>query len=376
MHDPQIVVSYAGIRLLFTAPDEVTAAVQRELEPFFTFGEPGGDSRPYLGALRIHLSSFPAHQRPAGGGSDVVVDTSLYKHLASTGARWGDESRYVIHIRVSDTWVAFDKPSRQMDLYHADPRACVLETVRLVKGVFMPALERSGAVQLHGSAVVSHEECVLILGDMWHGKTTLLLELLSQFNVAQLSCDTVTLSTGGNGATIVTGWPSPFSVSHGTMADFPELYPSFPADRRAVGYARLWEEGRKEILTSSDVVERFGTHLEPRCARLAICLLVRFAPGEPTRIEPVTTAEALEAFLQTVYLGSRDPIYHNWHQFLVCDPDSIDTSISAWAQRLAAIDTYRMTWAPSAVSLMKRIPRLARAHKHLSQLLDAAEGSR
>lgn len=368
--DQPDVLSYAGVRLSFAAPADVRAAVRRELEPFFVFEAPALDGRaPPIGELRIHLAPFPDGQRPAGTGSEVVVDTSLYTHLASNAERWGDDSRYVMYVRVTGTWVAFDKPAGRIDLYQPDLAACVLETVRLVKGLFMPALERAGAIQLHGSAVVSDEGCILILGDMWQGKTTLLLEMLSQFNVAQLSCDTVTLSIDAGGATCVTGWPSPFSVSHGAMADFPQLYPRFPENRRGVGYARLWEEGRKEVLTSSEVVERFGTRLEPRSTRMATCLLVRFAPGEPTSIEPVPDPDALEAFLQTVYLGSRDPIYHNWHQFIVCDSPSIDTSIATWARRLASIDTYRLTWAPSAVSLMKRIPVLAKSHKHLSALL-------
>lgn len=367
-------VSYAGIRLLFMAPPEVATAVRRDLEPFFVFDSGESDPRACFGAVTVHVRPFPAPLRPDGAGSPVVVDTSLYKHLASTGERWGDESRYTIHIHVSDAWVQFDKTTRQVDLYHADPRICALETVRLVKGLFMPALERAGAVQLHGSAVVGRDGCILILGDMWHGKTTLLLEMLSQFEVAQLSCDTVVLSTDGHGETLVSGWPSPFSVSHGTMADFPELYPWFPASRRSVPYGRLWEERRKEVLTSSDVVERFGTHLEPRCSRIALCLLVRFAPLEPTNIEAITSAEALESFLRAVYLGSRDPIYHNWHQFLACDAAAIDNSIARWARRLATTETYRLTWAPSAVSLMKRVPRLARLHKQLAGLLDVPEG--
>jgi hypothetical protein len=55
-----------------------------------------------------------------------------------------------------------------------------------------------------------------------------------------------------------------------------------------------------------------------------------------------------------VCLGSHDPIYHNWHRLIICPEERLDASIDEWAHRLLeTTEVYRMTWAPSAVSLMK-----------------------
>jgi hypothetical protein len=192
---------------------------------------------------------------------------------------------------------------------------------------------------------------------------------LSEFDVAQLSCDTVVLSNGAQGVEI-SGWPSPFSVSHGTQSDFPQLYPWFPQSRRSVEYGRLWEERQKSVLSSADVVAAFGTRLEPKCERLGACFLAEFAPDKPTTLERVRDASEIEAFLHRVCLGSRDPIYLNWHGFVTCDAATIDGSLRAWAAWLSTRETYRLTWAPSAVSLMKRVRRVGRLHRDLRRLLE------
>jgi thymidine kinase len=60
--------------------------------------------------------------------------------------------------------------------------------------------------------VVVDGQAILILGDMWQGKTTLLLEMLDQFDVKQLSCDTVVLTPtradGGDAKEVAAdSWP-------------------------------------------------------------------------------------------------------------------------------------------------------------------------
>jgi hypothetical protein len=72
-----------------------------------------------------------------------------------------------------------------------------------------------------------------------------------------------------------------------------------------------------------------------------------------------------------VYLGSRDPIYHNWHGYIEVADSTIDQNIQQMARRLfACCDVHTLTWAPSAVSLLKRVAPLGRVHKDLSRVLD------
>jgi hypothetical protein len=68
-----------------------------------------------------------------------------------------------------------------------------------------------------------------------------------------------------------------------------------------------------------------------------------------------------------MYLGSRDPIYHNWHRWLTASDELLEANITTTAERLASsVPIYRMVWAPGPRSLLKRVPALARAHPVLS----------
>lgn len=369
-------VRFAGLMVRLHADDEMCEAIETQLDPFFEIvGAAPSEELPLLD-FRVVPAGLPDGLAAATAdvGEKIVVDTSLYKHLASEGRRWACQNGYLVRIDATASVFHFEAEARRVTLYQPDRRRRLLDAVRTIKGLFTPAVERAGGVQLHSSGVVIDDDAVLLVGDMWQGKTTLLLEMLEGFNVRQLSCDTVVLmpETGGGGPTVF-GWPSPFSVSHGTLADHPPLFEFFPAERREIPYQRLWAEGKKAVLTSQQVVGRYGTTIEPHARRVAVCLIVRFEPDAPTRLEPVTGADGLAAHLRTVYLGSRDPIYHNWHRYLVCDDATIERNIQRAAARLldqAAV--YTLTWAPSAVSFMKRIPLLARAHKHLGALLVAA----
>jgi hypothetical protein len=228
-----------------------------------------------------------------------------------------------------------------------------------------------GGVQLHSAAVTLEDgRGVLLLGDMWQGKTTLLLELLAGFRVNQLSCDTVVLLPEAGAGLSAHGWPSPFSVSHGSLSDHPELAVFFPESRRSVRYDELWREGKKTVLSSEQVALQLGTRITPGTQALAHCIIARFRPDEPTGLTSVSDPAELVGLLRAVYLGSRDPIYHNWHRYVVADEELIERNIEVTSARLLrACPVTVLTWAPSATSLLKRIPELGRAHKHLGRLL-------
>jgi hypothetical protein len=121
------------------------------------------------------------------------------------------------------------------------------------------------------------------------------------------------------------------------------------------------------------VVNHFGRAINPAARDIARCIFIRFAPAEATGIRPVSDVAEVRQILQTVYLGSRDPIYHNWHGYVTADEQTIEKNIDRVAQLLVATAPLSlMTWAPSAESLFKTLPELARAHNHLGQLLRPA----
>lgn len=352
-----------GVAVELEGPDDVLEAIAGETAPFFE--RVAAQAAPAL-RLAIRLAALDGERRAAldGPSSTVAVDTSLYRHLASSGTRWELAGGWAVRIDATGT-VCWFRAGEGATLWQPDRALAIRDAVRLVKSILTVAAERAGAVQLHSSAVVAPDGAVLLIGDMWQGKTTLLLELLAEFDVDQLSCDTVVVRADDTG-TRVWGWPSPFSLSHGTLVDHAELAPLLPPERDGVPYDTLWREAKKAVLTSSEVVERFGASLVPRADRIAACILIQFAPEAHTRIERVASADELRAALRQMYLGSRDPIYHNWHRWLTADDALLDGNVARVAQRLfETVEIHRMVWAPGPRSLLKRVPALARAHEVL-----------
>ncbi len=364
---------YADSKVNVQAPAEVLKVVAAQLLPFFSVTD--GRAQNSFVDVQMLTEAVPAAlsslllQHPR----IVKVDTSLYKHLASEGERWDLDGAHLIRISLTGTNVLIDRVGRKIIVYQSDFELLTRDATRLLKGLLTVALEVGGGIQLHASGVVADGKGVLLIGDMWQGKTTLLLELLREFNVSQLSCDTIALLHEPHSPTnvLACGWPSPFSVSHGTLADNPALYEFFPTERRSVAYDTLWTEGKKAVLTSDQVVKRLGTYISPAVRGVDTCLIVRFRPDEPIGVRRVERQEDFEDHLRAAYLGSRDPIYHNWHGFIEVADSTIDKNIQQMARHLfTCCDVLTMTWAPSAVSLLKRVLPLGRVHKDLSQLLN------
>ena len=362
--------SIGCLALTLDLPAAVLEPLRDELEPFIAVRDNAPQAEPLL-ALALRAEPAAATWREVADGERVVVDTSTYVHLASQGLRFPVEGGYVLRIDLTATYVFFDGSARRAVLYQPELDLLARDAARLIKSILIVLIEAHGGIQLHASGVTLDDgRAVLLLGDTRQGKTTLLLELLSGFRVQQLSCDAVVLLPDGERSVTVHGWPSPFSVSHGTLSDHPELAAFFPEDRRGVRYDTLWREGRKSILTSAQVVTTFGRRIEPIAKRIAHVVVVRFRPEEPTGLRPLTSPAEFAGALRSLSLGTRDPIYYNWHGYVVADEAAIERNINLLTTRLlATVPVTVMTWAPSAASLFKRIPELGRAHERLGDLL-------
>ena len=360
-------IGYMDLAATVTAPTEVIECCRTAMAPFFETADRSGGVDSFVD-ISVMPTAFDGC--PENPGATVRVDSSRYAHLTSDGMVWNlDAERWLARIDSTGSWFRFDSAKKKIEMFQPDSDRSLIDLQRLLKNLFTTALEQADYVQLHSSGVVMGEQGILILGDMWQGKTTLLMELLSGFDTRQLSCDTIVIGHRANGVLEARGWPSPFSISHGTMADHPELYRHFPAERKTVDYSMLWKENRKAVLASEEVCALFNTTVEPKCVDVALVLLSRFNRNGPIGVEPVSDAKELQNFMRTVYLGSRDPIYHNWHGYHRIDDATIERNIATAAQALFdRADVVTMTWAPSAESLMKSIPLLGRRHNDLGRL--------
>lgn len=363
-------VSYAGLFINLTAPAELVEGVGSDLNPFFQLLDPIPHAE-VVADLKIS-PDYPTLKQDwvTLPQTAIDVDTSLYPHLASRGIRYRGSGAHAVCIEATGSFFVFENSVRKIEGFQSDPALARRDCVRLIKGLFTQAIERAGGLQLHSSSVVIDGEAILIIGDMWQGKTTLLLELMSSFEVAQMSCDTTVLRIDERGRLRAFGWPSPFSVSHGTMADHPLLYGFFPEERRSVPYGDLWAQGKKSVLTSEQVVRAMGSKVVPTAEGIRLCLVSRFRPAGPIGVQSIDSVEEFRQYLRAMYLGSRDPIYHNWHGFIEVDAVAIEENITHMADRLAtSCDIRCMTWGPSAESMLSTLPALAPSHRHLGPLL-------
>jgi hypothetical protein len=299
--------------------------------------------------------------RLEGEGSVVTVDASLYKETSSRGFRFKGRRGYAIFVEKTRSVCLFRPDAGAIHVLNEDEDALARDTVRLVKSLVSLDAERRGHIILHASgAVLGGRQGVLFLGDSRNGKTTILLEVLDRFDAAMLSCDTSVLRLE-EGRLVARGWPSNFSASIGTVFDYEGLSPLVPKDKRGLSYREAWDIFDKHVLDTMDVITCLGCSVVPEHpVHVLVCL--RFDPSARTAIAPIGDCAAIQEWLTRVYLGSRDPLYPNWHGFWSVDDRGIDESIATFAERIAnsGIRVYQMDWAPGPEALLRRVDELDR----------------
>jgi hypothetical protein len=366
---------YSDASIELDGPDGVLEAVERTLAPFFCLTDSPA-SLP-LGQLVLRCADAPAEivaSLAAATADRIEVDTSLYQHLRSSGRSSRTGSHHFSRIDATGTIceVCPRVTAPSALLYQSDSEKLVLDTGRFLKGAFTYGLETHGRGQFHSAAVATRDGAILVMGDMWQGKTTLVLEMLANLDCALLAWDTLVVGCGSGVHDFATccGWPSPFSVSHGTLADQAALHRYFPDDRRDVRYQDLWREGKKSRLTAQDVAAAYAVDIVRQPVAINTVFFVRFAPTAATGLFRLEGAEDIRTHLARVYLGSRDPIYHNWHKFYEVGPPQIETILGCVAENLAeTAQCFEMVWAPSAISIMSHVDSFVRSRKHVGTLL-------
>ena len=116
---------YDTIALELAAPEAVLAEVTGALHPFFVSADSPVE---VLASVTAHASPPPASLAPVGDGETVAVDTSLYKHLASSGLRWETEDEIGVG-RSGRKWCASTRFGR-VDLWQPTPARLAIELQR------------------------------------------------------------------------------------------------------------------------------------------------------------------------------------------------------------------------------------------------------
>lgn len=214
-------------------------------------------------------------------GYEVVVDTSLYVELQSKGKRLDVEDGYLIVIEKTKSLFVFSNSKKEAYILNSDQGLLSRDLGRFLKGIISIKCEQQGYIMLHASGIVlENGDTVLFLADSRNGKTSILLEALTKFNAKMLSCDTSILKIEGQ-QIIARGWPSNFSVSIGTMHDYPVLFDFIPQDKRNITYNHAWDIFDKYVLKTAQVIDGLKSEIiTQNPIKALVCL--NFSPDSIT----------------------------------------------------------------------------------------------
>lgn len=175
----------------------------------------------------------------AGARSGFAQDAEPYP---LTPWRSADETTELLHDAQVPAFHAVDRPHRTVTVI-APKRgfASRLALLRVVRELAMDRVVADGAVLVHGAALATTAGVVVIAAPKRHGKTTLLLSLLTQTAAAYVSNDRCLLRAGADAATI-RGLPTIVSITRDGLTRFPAVRdrllaarPDLAGDRPSIG---------------------------------------------------------------------------------------------------------------------------------------------
>lgn len=358
----QVVLTYHDCRLAVRAPRGLAASVAQVLSPFVTVADgPGAD--PVEVTVEVTVGSRQAAAAVAdsvrANGSRIPIDASLYP-TNTDGLRLQDAAGTVILIEATGTMCWFAARSTVVRIHAVDRETAQADLARVVKNLFTSWGERAGGILLHASAVLVDGQGIMLPADSRNGKTSLLLELLTGTECEMVSCDTVLLQID-DGSARLAGWPSNFSVSVGTVYDFPALVPLLASSFQGLSYSQAWQHYPKEVLSTHEVLDRIGAKVST-AAPLAATVFAAFDPAGTTSLVPLGDREQVRSRLRPVTLGSLDPLYPNWLGYWQTPEEVLAERIAQVAAWMCARgQTYQLTWAPGPMQLLRHVPLVDQA---------------
>lgn len=355
--------SYTGDKFTINTNCEAVLSSLDKLKPFIYSVDDTSDKTlltlyTYQATISDDLVEFVKNN-----GRKVKVDTSLYVNLCSDGLRYDADSFYIVYIEKTKSLFVFKKNVNVIYLINNEISSLCLDTARIIKSLISIQEELNNKLMLHASGVIIEKNKGLLLcGDSRNGKTSILLELISKFKTDVLSCDTSIVSKKDNGIT-ARGWPSNFSVSTGTMFDYECLAPLIPDDRKNLTYRQAWEIYDKYVVDTFDVVRNAKTKIIPE-VNVDIIIFLKFNPAGPIGINKITDFDIIHQWIKKVYLGSRDELYPNWHEYWITPDNTIDENIKSMVNHILnnKIEIYEMNWAPGPEQLLRNIDLLDKSH--------------
>ena len=351
------------VRLRATADPEDLAYIRAFTDAY----EP--DERSNAARPHVEVSAVRA-ERPGGlveaDGRDVWVHRSKHpywnvrgRRIAPACVRW--LNRPVVSVRDGE------RSGRVITAPDAAAAMTGEAAWHVCRSLALYARDARAGKLLHASAVALGGRCLLFVGRVSAGKTTLMTEAVLRHGAVPVANDRVLLAADGSR---VVSWPSYASFTEGTLLDYDPLARAahdyeegrFPYRTQTWGptLTRRYGKDAKRVYPMTWFAEATGTHYL-RSAPLGAIVVTRLEPGlardvlERTDLGDPGEREALAALLDAECFDGDEPSFCPWHE-LPLPSGGVTGGHAVEALRARGVPVYR--FAASTSRFRSRLEQL------------------
>ncbi|WP_240479716.1 hypothetical protein [Paenibacillus wynnii] len=244
----------------------------------------------------------------------MYLRMSASEFFTIPGIRVNKDGKEFIFCTKSQTILVFDRQKRDILIctQEVDVRHEELVYIELIRDLILKNEENHGVTVLHAACAYKNDQATLIIGPKGAGKSTMLLELVSNNGYLFMSGDK-TFLWAEQGKIMASGWPDYPHLGLGTLSKHPELVSAFHlSDRIAAAEDDLWSTDHKMAFDP-----KLFKRIIPHASKGVVCsvgqfLYPRLYPSEVCTAMPIHNDKSLmEAHLERIF-GTGEPLWNNF----------------------------------------------------------------
>lgn len=256
----------------------------------WSVSEPAADA---FARLRVHpeAAGLEIFADAVGEWEDMYVRKSASEFFTIPGRRLRVKAAEFIECTKTGTRFRFDPVSATVDV--AVGPSGQLDFAELVRDLVLKDQENRGVLVLHATAAYRDDSVVIITGSKGAGKSTVLLELVENFDYQVVSGDKTLVLPAAHGRPQIIGWPDYPHLGYGTIAKYPGLL-----DIAGLGADHVPASGHdfspygKYAVDPTGFRKRFPSAANGVVAHPTPILHPNIGPGDSTRLTPIEGSRA------------------------------------------------------------------------------------
>lgn len=300
-------------------------------------------------------------------GNEILVDGSK-GFLATTAKSIHASSAKELVLFPMNTYIYIGE--QEINLKASSAERVKVPLLRIIEDIVQIEVERSGAIFIHSSGIVTQSGAVLAVGDKHAGKTSFLCNSLGNFKCQKLNNDIAVLYIEDD-RVLVRGWPSFFKVELGTVAHNKHLSKYFLKNKADLlnNSLNLWDHQVDKLpFYPSQAAKIFKKKIIPG-AQLHSILLPQFSLNDIKYEKAVMSLEDIQNILRQNLQGTFNKKHPNWHSYNeVCESTILASSDKIAEAMVDNVSFHSIQWGPSFTQLMTEVESLNSCYE---QFIDA-----